>query len=209
MREGVIKFHDEWEQAPPPDDPRLQELCRWRNVLFRLGLIGATPEGIGYGNVSIRSGAGARFYITGTGTGALPELTPQQCTEVLAVDIPRNTLRCRGPVRASSESLSHAALYLCSPAIGGVVHVHHRKLWNRLFGSAPTTAPSVPYGTPEMATELMRIYTMLGQPSVGLIVMGGHEDGLLAFGESLRQACDYLLRTLQQHTTGLPIPPEC
>lgn len=196
--EGILKFQLDWEQAPLPNLPQLEELCRWRAVLFRHGLIGASADGIGYGNVSIRSGPGSRFLITGTGTGTLPELTPEHCTEVLEADLAGNRIRCRGPVRPSSESLSHAALYLCSPAIGAVVHVHDPQLWQHLLGKAPTTAPTIPYGTPELAAEIQRIVSLSRLFSAGILVMGGHRDGLLSFGRTLPEAVTLLLQLRSQ-----------
>ncbi|GBD06845.1 Methylthioribulose-1-phosphate dehydratase [bacterium HR21] len=202
--EGVLKFQLDWEQAPLPRTPQLEELCSWRAVLFRHGLIGAGADGVGYGNVSIRSGAGARFLITGTGTGPLPELTPEHCTEVLDADLERNRVRCRGPVRPSSESLTHAALYLCSPEIGAVVHVHDSQLWHRLLNKAPTTAPTIPYGTPELAADIQRLVHSHRLLPSGLIVMGGHPDGLLSFGTTLPEAVTLLLQLrLQLGLTAL------
>ncbi|MEN3026412.1 MAG: class II aldolase/adducin family protein [Chlorobiota bacterium] len=207
--EGTVKFEYQWERIPLPESPQLRELCRWRNLLFRYGLIGADSAGVGYGNVSIRYGEGARFLITGNGTGRIAELTAEGCSEVMEVDIHRNFLRCRGLVRASSESLSHAALYLSSPAIGAVVHVHHRTLWERLFGVCPTTDPAIPYGTPELALALMRLVVEHRLERRGLIVMGGHKDGLLSFGSTLQEAVQILLQRLTELPTPVPSVPEC
>ncbi len=199
--EGVIKFHDVWQQGPLPDSPLLWELCRWRNLLFRCGLIGAT-DGVGYGNLSVRCGEGVHFFITGSGTGCLPELRPEHCAEVFAVDIEHNRLFSRGLVRASSESLSHAALYRSSPLIGAVLHVHHHGLWQRLRGRVPTTEEHYTYGTPELALALQSLYHRFSLGQRGLIVMGGHPDGLLSFGATLEEVASLVLEALQ--TEGLP-----
>lgn len=202
--EGILKFTLQWEPSPAVRSPQVRQLCFWRNVLFRFRLIGATADGIGYGNVSVRCGEGAHFFITGTGTGTIPVLTEEHCCEVLQADIEGNFLRCRGPVRASSESLTHAALYLCSPAIGAVVHAHHRILWERLRGVLPTTSEEFAYGTSELARELMHLYHSRGLGTAGLIVMGGHEEGLLSFGRTLREAASLLLRTLRRYAADTP-----
>ena len=191
--EAQLPFELEWEAVPLPELPLLQELCLWRDVLFRNGLIGLTADGIGYGNLSVRSGPGAQFFITGTGTGGLPHMSAEHCSEVLEVELHRPRIRCRGLVRPSSESLSHAALYLCSPAIGAVAHVHDAALWHRLRGKLPT-ATALGYGTPELAADIQRLVREHRLIPSGVIVMGGHQDGLLSFGQTLCEAVTLLLR---------------
>ncbi|MCS6966564.1 MAG: class II aldolase/adducin family protein [Candidatus Kapabacteria bacterium] len=198
--EGIIKFHQVWEKAPPPMSPLVCQMCFWRNILFQHGLIGATADGIGYGNVSIRCAPGIRFFITGSGTGGIPELTPEHCTEVVSVDIHRNTLYCRGPVQASSESLSHAAIYQSSPITGAVIHAHHSALWERLCGIVPTTDAAIPYGTPELAQTLIQLHRANRLGGQGLIVMGGHKDGLLSFAPTIEEAASLLLEAMHSLT---------
>ncbi len=195
--EGIIKFQQVWECLPLPDLPSLWELCWWRNLLVRYGLVGAS-DGVGYGNVSRRCGEGAHFFITGSGTGGLPELRPEHCVEVWAVELEQNLVYSRGLLRPSSESLTHAALYVCSPTIGAVVHAHHGALWHRLWGVVPTTDPAIPYGTPELAYALQELYQQHRLGCSGLIVMGGHKEGLLSFGNTLADAVGVLLYWLTQ-----------
>ena len=57
----------------------------------------------------------------------------------------------------------------------------------------PTTSSDVTYGTPEMAYEVMRLLKMKDRPSKQLLIMGGHEDGVLSYGNSLGQAATTLL----------------
>ena len=52
----------------------LAELNAYRRKLLDLGLIGVNPNGIGFGNLSVRDGATKNFYITGSATGGIPEL---------------------------------------------------------------------------------------------------------------------------------------
>ncbi|MDT7923628.1 MAG: class II aldolase/adducin family protein [Chlorobiota bacterium] len=194
-REGILKFECCWQPAPPPEHPLVWELCHWRNVLYRAGLIGATPEGIGYGNVSVRSPDG--FFITGTGTGAIPELTPAGCTEVLSADIAANRVVCRGPVRASSETLTHAALYACAAEVGAVVHVHHRKLWETLLQKLPTTPVEAEYGTVALARAVAELYPDCLRRGQRVLLLGGHPEGLLSFGSTLEEAATAVLQLLE------------
>jgi L-ribulose-5-phosphate 4-epimerase len=155
--EGYIKFEAHWEKAPPLDDGLLEELQRWRQKLYDLQLIGAYPDGIGFGNISQRYNRN-EFIISGSATGNFPELTAAHYILVTKVDAPQNQLWCRGPVVASSESMSHAALYAVDDAIGAVIHVHHLPMWEQLLGAVPTTPEHIPYGTPEMAAAIAQLF---------------------------------------------------
>jgi ribulose-5-phosphate 4-epimerase/fuculose-1-phosphate aldolase len=181
---GYVQFRCDWDTAPPVTGPLVESLIDWRQQLYRLGLIGVYPDGIGFGNLSARLPAGT-FLISGTATGRLESLGPEHFTEVTDCDFATNWLRCRGPVQASSESLSHAAVYRARPAAGAVIHVHHLGLWQQLYGTIPTTDARAEAGTPEMAHA---IEELLRGDVRGLFVMGGHREGLIAFGESLQEA---------------------
>jgi hypothetical protein len=198
---GYIQFQCDWEPGEPPAAPLAGSLSAWRNRLYGLGLIGVYPDGIGYGNLSARL-RGGNFLVTGTATGAIPAIGPEHVTEVTAYDITSNRLRCRGPVQASSESLSHAAVYESDPAVAAVIHVHHLGLWERLRGAIATTDPAAEAGTPAMAVAIAEL---LRDPAVrarGFFVMGGHREGLIAFGTTLDAAGESLLREFAVFDTG-------
>lgn len=183
--EGYVKFDCSLEQGPSPDWSIIQQLNRWREKLYKMKLIGAYPDGIGFGNLSLRSGADDRFVISGTATGNLSALSADHYTEVVDFDISRNYLTCRGHIRASSESMTHGSLYLLNGDTRAVIHVHHQALWDRLLNQVPTTRPSVAYGTPAMAAEMDRLYQESDLPKEKIVVMGGHREGIVTFGETL------------------------
>ncbi len=192
--EGVIKFHCQWEQAPPVSESLYGQINPWRQALYNRRLIGADPQGIGYGNLSFRDPDELNtFIITGSATGGVAQLTPDHYTRVTAYDLDDNSLTCRGPVRASSESLTHASLYSLNPAIKAVAHIHSKDLWQRLIHTVPTTDASVPYGTVAMGCEMARLYRETDLPGTRLLVMAGHRDGLIAFGDTLDEAVSRLL----------------
>ena len=122
---------------------------------------------------------------------------PEHFTEVTAWDVARNALWCRGPVRASSESLSHAAVYHSASEVRAAMHVHHPGLWERLYERLPTTDPQAPAGTPEMAWAIEALFREGAVREEKLFVMGGHREGLIAFGASADEAGQRVLAALR------------
>lgn len=210
-REGVVKYraeHREVGLAGAPEEglvPVAAALAAWRHPLRGLGWIGQDPErygGYGFGNLSARVAEG--FLVTGSQTGGVHRLDLDGFALVERWDLAANRLWSRGRVPASSESLTHAALYQASAAaaspVGAVFHVHAPELWREREGlGLPVTDPAVPYGTPEMAAEVVRAWRRLEEAersTSGLLAMGGHEDGLLAWGPAPERAGQALLDAL-------------
>lgn len=191
--EGYIKFNAQWERTPPLPIASLTELQRWRRKLYGLSLIGAYEDGIGFGNISQRYGDADQFIISGSKTGNFAELTSMHYSLVTAVDIERNTLHCRGPVVASSESMSHVAVYSECPWVNGVIHVHDLEMWERLLHQVPTTARGATYGSPEMAYSIVRLLRETDLPERKIFVMEGHREGIFTFGRDLEEAGRILL----------------
>jgi hypothetical protein len=198
MKDGVIKFNLRWREDRAPEN--VDDLLLWRDKLCEAALIGVHADGIGYGNISARSGRG--FVISGSGTGRHTTSRREHFTRVTGYDFQANTVTCRGPVEASSESLTHAAIYEADPAVAAVVHVHHKRLWKELLGTVPTTSAEIAYGTPEMAYEIFRLFRQTEVATDKLFAMGGHEDGIVSFGGTLAEAGQRLLGLLQrEHRT--------
>ncbi len=192
--EGYIKYESLWTPGPATHVEAARLLDAWRRPLFAAGLIGEYAEhGVGYGNLSMRRGTGNLFLITGTQTGKLDVTDERHYSLVTDCDLRANVVRCSGPVQASSEAMTHAAIYALGDAIGAVVHAHSRRLWEACFGQLPTTDPDVAYGTPAMAMELDRLYRMGGFKESGVAVLAGHEDGLISFGTTVEEAATRLL----------------
>ena len=107
---------------------------------------------------------------------------------------------CRGRVQASSESLSHAAVYVNDPTARAVIHVHHLKRWEALRDRVPTTDHAAEAGTPQMAWAIEELFRKSGVKEGGFFVMGGHREGLMAFGPSVAEAAERLLRFVNAAT---------
>ena len=207
--EGVIQFeaeHEQRELEPRRFGELVCELIAWREIMALTGLVGQEPglyEGAGYGNVSARIGPrsaalGRRsFLITGSQTSGKRCIGLSDFAVVDEYDYRANRVRSHGCVMPSSESMTHAAAYDASPLVRSVLHAHSPVLWRRRRSlGLPETDPSVPYGTPEMALEVGRLYRETVLPERQIFAMGGHEDGIVAIGRSPAEAGETLLRWL-------------
>src|SRR5262249_48772079 len=124
-------------------------------------------------------------------------LTPAQFAIVESYDIANNLVRVKGPVRASSESMTHGAVYDQGPLIRWIFHAHSPEIWRRRDPlGLPSTHPAVPYGTPEMAQEVVRLFADTSLRTTRIFAMAGHEDGVIAFGSSAGEAAQLMVETL-------------
>ena len=192
--EGYIKYESVWAPGPPPAAAVAEELDRWRHELYAMGLIGYDDDHeVGYGNISVHASQPGQFFISGTQTGHLEHTDRSHYTLVTSCDIETNRVHCCGPVEASSEAMTHAAIYRVNLGIRAVVHVHSTDLWNSTRDVLPTTGPTVAYGTPAMAEEFRRLYLHGDLANAGIAVMAGHPGGLISFGGTLEHATTRIL----------------
>ncbi len=157
-------------------------------------MIGVDSNGIGFGNLSVRDGATSNFYVTCSATGGLSKLVLTDCVRVVAYDFENNWVRYEGSAIPSSESLTHAAIYESDPMATAVIHCHNSDLWARLLDCAPTSSKPFAYGTPEMAYEILRLFSVSKVRSRNILVMAGHEGGIVAFGKNFEEAFAVLMR---------------
>lgn len=195
--DGIIKYSSQRVDGIVEASAQLDALNTARTTLFDLGLIGAYPNGIGYGNLSLRS-SGQQFLITASATGAMRQLRSDQFCIVESFSIEHNSVRSRGTWDASSESMTHGAIYTANPAVGCVMHVHSRRLFDALLAqTAPRTAPDIPYGTPAMARAVAQL--VVAQPGLPvLFVMAGHDEGIVAYGADIDSVLALLVDTFNR-----------
>lgn len=193
MDEGAIKFNCKLIKAKSPSPEKITELNKWRNKLFELKLIGAYKNGVGFGNISVRAEKNT-FFVSGSGTGKKKKLTEKDYSKVIEFDFSSNSLTCEGMIKASSESLTHAAIYSCSPKTNAVIHVHNLKLWKHLLNKVPFTRKDAEYGSPEMAEEMNRLLAGKKALEKKIIVMKGHKEGIISFGKNLEEAGKIMLK---------------
>lgn len=190
--DGVIKYdRNMFTPSSPLERREYIELEKWREKLFLLALIGEyQTEKIGYGNLSQRYNfqhlfptKSAQFIITSSQTGALPHLNGSNYTRVIESDFEKNSISSMGVAEASSEALTHAAVYESSTQVMAVFHIHDRAIWKGMAKNHfDSTSEKIEYGTLEMAKEVKRI---VANKPFGQIVMKGHLDGVIIFANEL------------------------
>jgi L-ribulose-5-phosphate 4-epimerase len=192
--EGYIKFNLDWKESGPViTAEEFIALNTWREVLYKLDMIGVNDEGFGFGNISVRKDRTRNFYITGSATGSIVSLGEEHYSLVTGFDINSNSLSCTGPVKASAESLSHAAVYSTLPEINAVMHIHHHVFWINLLKKVAATPENIEFGTPEMATAIQELLCREGVKERRVIVMAGHPGGILFFGKHIDEAGAFIL----------------
>ena len=186
MTEGYIRFNCIQTLAESPSELIIADLNTIRNYLYKMGLIGCFEDGIGFGNVSKRTDDG-RFIISGSQTGGLPSLESSHYCFIDDYDIDKNIVNCSGTIKASSETMTHAAIYTALSNINYVAHIHNKCLWTAWLNKMPSTDANAEYGTPGMAHEVSRLCGIHSLNNPLIIVMAGHTDGIILASETAKR----------------------
>ncbi len=191
IKEGIIRY-DQSDfnsiTSIPANEFRIIE--KYRKKLNELNLIAAYDDGLGFGNISCRKDYqklhktdNPQFLITSSQTGHLKELTGTHYTRVLDFSIEAFSLKTQGALNASSEAVTHAAIYNLNPNIGAIIHFHNLNIWEKMIkAETPSTGKWVIYGTYEMA---IAVKDCIGDKTQGIFVMKGHREGVIAYGPNL------------------------
>ena len=210
--EGIVKFKQNFNKTLSIEYKIIEELNHWRNILYQHGLIGQDDNlyhGAGYGNISKRLGSPnlcdsyrmSGFVITGTQTSKFSELTPEHYSIVKRCYPKKNLIISEGPIEASSESMTHGTIYALDKNIKFVFHVHSPEIWKNAEKLViPVTRKEVPYGTPEMAEEVKRLFKETDLKNKRILSMGGHEDGIISFGETADETGQIILEYFNKST---------
>ena len=67
-------------------------------------------------------------------------------------------------------------------------------MWIKYLNQKVTTSTNVLYGTPEMAKEIHKIVMTLNRDEDPFLVMGGHEEGIIVWGNNLDDAGETVLK---------------
>jgi hypothetical protein len=198
--EGDERFNCYWNQSGPviPDDA-YSVLNYWRDVLFNMDLIGAYENGVAFGNLSLRAGQTSKFFIPGEATGAISILEPVHYIRIDGCNFNENALKCSGPLKGSSESLTHAVIYQADPGTNAIIHAHSIELWESLKGKVPSTDVQYLFGTPGMAGDIFRLFKETDVIEKRIIVTEGEKAGLLAFGNDMDEAINILMSYINKN----------
>ena len=200
MDDGYIKYSSKRRDGVVPESAQLQALNQTRTALFDLGLIGTYPDGVGYGNLSIRA-ADDQFVITASATGGIRTLDSTQYCLVETFSVAQNHVQSRGALAASSEAMTHGAIYAANPAVQCVIHVHCRKLFDDWLANNRLATPAdIPYGTPAMARAVSQLAAVQA-PLPVLFAMAGHDEGMVAYGADVATTHNLLLNEWQRSQT--------
>lgn len=182
---GVIKFDCYHELSELDKSVELIKLIKYRNISFEKGYIGVYSNGIGFGNISYR--LGNDFLVSGSATGMIKEAGDSHFSLVTKWEAENNQLWCKGPVKASSESLTHAVIYDALPQVNAILHIHSEKLWNKYYHQLSSTTANIDYGTPEMADAVVQLINAEKFTNSGIFLMQGHQDGIVALAKSFKK----------------------
>ena len=143
--------------------------------------------------MSMRDSNRKKFFITGSATGEIPVLEPEHYVYVEGYNFEDNAVMCSGSLKASSESLTHAAIYKADPDTHAIIHVHNLDQWERLMNVVPTTLPELEYGSAELAKDIFRLFKETDVIEKRIIVMAGDNAGLITFGHDMDEAINVLM----------------
>jgi len=196
-QEGVIQFNLSHQDSAVVNAPEIDALIVWHQRMHALALIGQDPlryEGYAYGNMSHRLNQN-EFIISGTQTGGISHLSNEHYAHVIHCDINNNAVQSRGPIKPSSECMSHAAIYAVKPDIMAVIHIHNPEIWQQhQHLQLATTSVDIDYGTPEMAMAIQQCILH----SHDCIAMLGHLDGVICCANNLESVGQRIIDLHQQ-----------
>jgi ribulose-5-phosphate 4-epimerase/fuculose-1-phosphate aldolase len=194
--EGYVKYTVEHTMSQAIETPHWMALNQARTKLYDMGLVGVTAGGIGFGNLSVRV-RGDEFLISGTATGACPVLGPDGYCLIRSFDIEKNRVVSIGPVKPSSETMTHGVIYQSCHGANCVIHIHSRAIFDAMIRDKyPATPETAAYGTPDIALAIGKLVRE-AEETEGRIVLAGHDEGVIIYASTIERAV-YLIEELSQ-----------
>jgi ribulose-5-phosphate 4-epimerase/fuculose-1-phosphate aldolase len=197
--DGIIKYNRKnFTHISSIPDNEYQAIESFRSKLFEMNLIGEDPfHKIGFGNISMRMNylnflqtPNAQFIISGSQTGKHSQLNGTHYTRILDFNTDSMELEMMGAIEASSETLTHAAIYQSCLEINFIIHIHSKSIWeNMKKNNYPFISEQIEYGTKEMANAVARLSF---SKSSGVMSMNGHEDGVISYGKNSLEAFEQI-----------------
>ena len=200
MDDGYIKYSSERRDGVVAVSAMLDELNKARTSLVDRNLIGVYTNGVGFGNLSFRTNNN-QFVVTASATGGIRTLGNEHYCLVEEFSADQNYVRSVGLLPASSEAMTHGAIYASNPTVRCVIHVHCRQMFDYCLANGHLTTPAnIPYGTPSMAHAVSSL--VAGQHTLPvLFAMAGHDEGIVAYGADVTSTHTLLLNELRRSKT--------
>ncbi len=194
MEEAKVqpKFKTDFLDKKVPDDARIKELRSWCGQFLNNGLMPASGKSA-LGNLSFRIKKGSNeFIITPSGLSAEDKMSDDSFVKVSSIDLKNRTVNASGKREPSSESMLHYLIYQKRKDINAIFHGHCPQiLLNAKEFDLPVTANERPYGTIELADEVMSALD-----DHQFVIMKNH--GFLSFGKDMNEAGERALVILKK-----------
>lgn len=111
---------------------------------------------------------------------------------VESFNLEQNSVQAVGMTDASSESMSHGAIYKTSPETNVVIHIHNKEIFEHMLTFDYLKTPEdIPFGTPDLAVAIENVVKQRGEAD-GIFVTAGHDEGVVAYGRTLEEAYDHI-----------------
>ncbi len=176
-QESYIKFDCQHTYQSVELPQQIDELIDLGNALKRKGLIGKIDDSMGFGNISFKDSKTGLIFISASKTGIPCKYTKEHFCRIDEWNAEKNLVVSRGLMPASSETLSHLAVYEALDWVRCVVHIHSEYLWETMFDKELTSSQDIKYGTKEMYFEIVRLLSECSNQNI--LVMGGHKNGTI------------------------------
>jgi ribulose-5-phosphate 4-epimerase/fuculose-1-phosphate aldolase len=112
---------------------------------------------------------------------------------VKSFDIAGNSIVSRGLIQASSESMTHGAVYRAGRGVNCVIHIHSKKIFDGMLqDDYPFTPKALAFGTPEIALAIGKCVEKIGSDE-DKIVLAGHDGGIIAYGANIERSLHSIL----------------
>lgn len=188
MDEGVVKFSYSHRRQNLSLGKQARNLINLRNSVFKKGYLAKREDGKASGSISIRSGKSNSFLISGKQTGEVFNFTEKHICLVESFNLEAFSLISKGETKPGSEALIHALLCSLDRNIQCVVHITEPRLVSYTeMNPYPSTVET--YGTVELLEQIKLIIKNKAiQNSSGILLMKGHQDGILSFAKKEAEA---------------------
>ncbi len=182
-RESYIKFNCRHHVKEISFPAEIDTWLGFGNALKAHKLIGKIDDQTGYGNISFRDRNSGDIYISASKSGTDDTYVKSHFSRIVTWDAEINFVESEGAMPASSETLTHLAVYEALKEVNCVAHIHSEYYWNMYLNHELTSNLDIEYGTKEMYFEVKRLIEE--NANAGTLIMGGHKDGILFWDENI------------------------